>query len=73
MRIADLIPFFIILWFFYAKGVIFESKDSIKNKSPVPKIIGAIDRIRTYVGKFQGKKTKLLELLLHFFTDGLIS
>ncbi len=27
IRIADLIPFFIILWFFYAKGVIFESKD----------------------------------------------
>ena len=27
IRIADLIPFFIILWFFYAKGVVFESKD----------------------------------------------
>jgi hypothetical protein len=24
-----LIPFFIILWFFYAKGVIFESKDRL--------------------------------------------
>jgi membrane-associated phospholipid phosphatase len=29
IRIADLIPFFIILWFFYAKGVIFESKDRL--------------------------------------------
>lgn len=29
IRIADLIPFFIILWFFYAKGVIFESRDRL--------------------------------------------